>query len=145
MVVRLVQSNRLYMARSLLPSLVWGVTNVAGRGREITIDGIVEKDSLDAILLSHRLSIVGVDGHVYEVEPNYIGAYLQRFEGHRVIARAELVFKGQGRSVIRISSLRLMGEAATDVSGGIAGNMHPLRVDAPDEGPGEVDETGIEP
>jgi len=82
---------------------------MAERKHEITIEGIVQRESLDAILVSHRLSIVGKDGHVYEVEPSYVGAYLQRCEGQRVIARAELLHQGNDRSVVRISSLTTIG------------------------------------
>jgi hypothetical protein len=94
--------------------LIRGTTTVTERRQTITIQGSIKRDSLDALLVSHRLTIVGTDGHVYEVEPTYLGAYLQRCEGCGVIARAELLRRGEKRSVVRVLSLKLMGRTPVD-------------------------------
>jgi hypothetical protein len=90
------------------------LTTVTDPGHEITIQGTIQRESLDALLPSHRLSIVGTDGHVYEVEPTYLGAYLQRCEGCGVIAKAQILRNGIQRSVVRILSLRLLGSTPID-------------------------------
>jgi hypothetical protein len=97
---------------------------MAGRSNDITIEGTVRRDSLDAMHLSHRISIVSTSGHTYEVEPSYIGRYLEKFEGHNVIAQARPMRNGKERSEIRIQNLRVLGRARADPtadSGGIEG------------------------
>jgi hypothetical protein len=109
---------------------------MTGHGREITIDGIVQSESLDAILLAHKLSIVAEDGHVYEVEPRFVGAYLRHCIGLRVNARAEVILEGQHRSIVRILSLTLIGEPSADVVQVSAGAR------TPPAGPGLVPKVG---
>ena len=72
------------------------------------IEGRVQPCFLDSICLAHRICIMGTDGHVYEVEPNYVGLYLERFIGFRVVVQGELVTSGKHRSVVRISSLKVL-------------------------------------
>lgn len=82
------------------------------RGEDsITVEGIVQQGSLDAIHLSPRVCIVSADGHAYEVEPSYVGRYLERFEGEHVIAQVRPVINGKNRSVIRILTLKVLGKS----------------------------------
>jgi hypothetical protein len=77
----------------MLPALVpiRGVIIVARRRETITIEGTVQTGSLDSICLSHQICIAATDGYVYEVDPSYVGIYLENFVGCHVIARVEPV------------------------------------------------------
>ena len=78
------------------------------------IEGIVQPRFLDSICLSHRVCVVASDGCVYEVEPNYVGLYLERFVGHHVVAQVVPVTDGRRRSVVRILSLKVSDMASRD-------------------------------
>ncbi len=116
---------------------------MSGGGIETTIQGIVRGGSLDAVRLSHRVSIVGTDGHVYEVEPSYVGRYLQRLEGHEVIARVELLLRGRKCSVVRISSLRLVAGTPAHTNGMNDRAALPPGAGPLEEGSCEVDRGGV--
>jgi hypothetical protein len=92
----------------MLLSSTRGGKNMFSRTDAITVEGTVRKDFLDAIHLSHRVCIAAKDGHTYEVDPSYVGLYLERFVGHRVVARVQPVTNDKQRSVVRIVSLRVL-------------------------------------
>jgi hypothetical protein len=81
---------------------------MTGRTDTFTVEGTVHKDSLDAIHLSHQVYISAADGHTYEVEPSYVGRYLEKFEGHHVVTRVQPITNGRRRSVVRILSLEVL-------------------------------------
>jgi hypothetical protein len=92
------------------------------------IEGTVNPCFLDSICLSHRICIVAKDGHVYEIEPNYVGLYLERFIGHRVVVQGQPVTNGRSRSVVRLSSLQVLKDppengAAATVGRGIPADL----------------------
>jgi hypothetical protein len=74
------------------------------------IEGIVQPCFLDSVCLSHRICILATDGHVYEVEPNFVGLYLERFVGHRVEAQVQPVTNGNRRNEVRLLSLKALDE-----------------------------------
>ena len=82
----------------------------------ITVEGTVQQGSLDAIHLSHRVCVVSADGHTYEVEPSYVGRYLERLEGHHVVAQVRPIIDGGNRSVVRILTLKVVDRAAANSS-----------------------------
>jgi hypothetical protein len=100
----------------MLLSSARGGENMSSRTDAITVEGIVQKDFLDAIHLSHRVCIAAKDGHTYEVEPSYVGLYLERFVGHRVVARVQPVTNGKQRSVVRIVSLRVLDKKPAEAA-----------------------------
>jgi hypothetical protein len=81
-----------------------------------TVEGRVQQGSLDAIHLSHRARIVSTDGHTYEVESSYVGRYLERLEGHHVIAQVRPVINGENRSLVRILTLKVLDRSAATSS-----------------------------
>jgi hypothetical protein len=85
------------------------------------IEGIVQPRFLDSICLSHRVCIVATDGHVHEVEPNYVGLYLERFVGHHVVAQVEPVTRGNRCGVVRILSVKVFGKKPMEAKSGIEG------------------------
>ena len=91
---------------------------MASSGGATRVEGIVQPCFLDSICLSHRVCIVASDGRVYEVEPNYVGLYLERFVGHHVVARVKPVTNGKRRSVVRILSLKVLDTAARNADAG---------------------------
>jgi hypothetical protein len=103
----------------------------AGRDT-MRIEGIVQPCFLDSICLSHRICVVATDGHVYEVEPNYVGLYLERFIDHHVIAHVESVTNGKSRSVVRISSLKVLDGPTTQESSAAAGGAAPSDTNIPE-------------
>jgi hypothetical protein len=97
------------------PSVQEG-TEMARSENSITVEGTVQQGSLDAMHLSHRVCIVSADGHTYEVEPSFVGRYLERLEGHHVIAQVHPVIDGNNRSVVRILTLKVLDRAAASSS-----------------------------
>jgi hypothetical protein len=102
----------------MLLSSTRGGENMSSRTDTITVEGTVRRDFLDAIHLSHRVCIAAKDGHTYEVEPSYLGLYLERFVGHRVVARALAVTNGKQRSVVRILSLKVLDREPAEATPG---------------------------
>jgi hypothetical protein len=94
------------------------VVAVASSKGAIRIEGIVRPCFLDAICLSHRVCVVATDGRVYEVEPNYVGLYMERFVGHHVVAQVVPVTNGKRRSVVRILSLKVLDRTPMDAKTG---------------------------
>jgi len=113
-----------------------GVVEVSSHQGEIIIEGVVRSCPLDARIVAHQVSIVGTDGHVYEVEPTYLGAYLQRFDGRQVAARARVLLTRTDRSVVRLSSLHVTSGRRTSDTGCFPDTPVPAM---PDKDPGEVD------
>ena len=89
---------------------------MAGGRDSITVEGTVQQGSLDAIHLSHRVCIVSANGHTFEVEPSYVGRYLDRLEGHHVIAQVQPIINGENRSLVRILTLKVLDRAAASSS-----------------------------
>jgi len=87
---------------------------MAGCSDMMTIEGTVQTGSPDPVCLPHRVWIAATNGHLYEVEPSYIGLYLERFEGHHIIARVRPFKTGKNSSVIRISSLKVLEKTPPD-------------------------------
>jgi hypothetical protein len=114
-----------------------GCAGVKRHQPEIVIEGVVRDTFLDAVLPAHRLSIVGGDGHVYELEPTYLGAYLQRFVGRRVIVRAQVLVRGLGRSVVRLSSVTVHGDSRDSKGDANSGIIGAAPSGAVDGGPNE--------
>jgi hypothetical protein len=81
---------------------------MTNRKDSFVVDGIVQSEPANGASSSHRISIVAADGHVYDIEPLFVGAYLKRLVGRHVIARVVPLFRAAGRSLVRISSLNLV-------------------------------------
>lgn len=91
---------------------------MAGRSDAFTIEGTVRRDVLDAVHLSHRICITAKDGHTYEVEPRYLGLYLERFEGRRVVARVHRVAIDTHRNVVRLLRLKVLDRDPAEATSG---------------------------
>ena len=101
----------------MLQPSVWGETNMAGRSDAFTIEGTVRRDSWDPMYHSHRICIAAKDGDTYQVEPRYLGLYVDRFEGRRVVARVHAVPNSKERNMVRILRLKVLeGETAEATS-----------------------------
>jgi hypothetical protein len=87
---------------------------MANRNDSMTIEGTVRSDSLDASQPCHRICIVATDGHTFEVEPSYVGRYLEKFEGHHVVARVQAVPNGKKGSVVRVQTLTVLDRTPFD-------------------------------
>lgn len=117
---------------------------MAGQRDFMTIEGTVQSDSLDSICLSHRICIATVDGHTYEVEPSYVGLYLEGFEGHHVIARVQPITSGNKRSVVRIWGLTVLDRTPTGGKLATGGGMVLPLADSREQVLCELDVGGVD-
>jgi hypothetical protein len=81
---------------------------MANSSDTFALEGIVQIVSLEAIRRSQRICIAATDGRTYEVEPSYVGLYLERFVGCRVMARAQPLTNGTRHALVRILSLNVL-------------------------------------
>ncbi len=79
----------------------------------IIVEGTVLTNSLDATQLPPRICIGTPDGRLYEVEPTYVGRYLEQFEGHHVIASVQSLTDDENHKVVRILSLKMLDRKPT--------------------------------
>lgn len=117
---------------------------MAGRSDAFTIEGTVRRDLLDAIHLSHRICIAVNDGHTYEVEPRYLGLYVERLEGRRVVARVHPVPNGKQRNVVRILRLKVLDGNPAEATSEATCCVFPLHADNQEQAPCFLEAGGTE-
>jgi hypothetical protein len=93
------------------------------------LEGIVQLESLEAIRRSHRICIAATDGHTYEVEPSYVGRYLERFVGCRVTARVQPLTNGTRHALVRILSLNVLDRDPSEAPSETPRPLFPHRAD----------------
>jgi hypothetical protein len=89
----------------------------------IIVKGIVRTQSLDANRIPRRICIGTPDGRLYEVEPTYVGRYLERFEGHHVSATVQPLTHDENHNVVRILSLKMLDREPANASSGHTGGV----------------------
>jgi hypothetical protein len=108
---------------------------MAGRSDAFTIAGTVRRDVLDTIHLSHRMCIAANDGHTYEVEPRYLGLYVERFEGRRVVARVHPLPNDNQTNVVRILRLKVLDSDPAEAAAGATCSALPILVENREQAP----------
>ena len=117
---------------------------MAGRSDAFTIAGTVRRDVLDTIHLSHRMCIAANDGHTYGVEPRYLGLYVERFEGRRVVARVHPLPNDNQRNMVRILRLKVLDGEPAEAASDATCSAFPLPVENLEQAPSFLEAGGTE-